>query len=128
MVSALVKLPFFVILMGMGALAMLVPSVHGAVTNDFVTMRVFFYGTILFGILTLLVGLATANNPSKSLARNQLLTLLFAFTLLPLMLAIPFAEAIGSTTYLHAWFEMVSSFTTTGATLYENHGRLTPSL
>ena len=121
-------LPFFVILMGIGAVAMLVPAAHAAALDDFHVMRVFFYGAILFGILTLLIGLATAGYDPPSVARSQLVTLFAAFTVLPLMLAVPFYEAVGNTTLLHAWFEMVSSFTTTGATLYDNAGRLTPSL
>ena len=122
------RLPFFVVLMGIGALAMIVPAAHAAVLQDFNTMRVFFYGFILFSILTLIIGLATAGYTPPNVARSQLVGLLSAFTVLPLMLAVPFYEAVGNTTFLDAWFEMVSSFTTTGATVYENAGRLTPSL
>jgi len=121
------RLPFFVVLMGFGSIAMIVPAAHGVIMEDFQTMRVFFYGFILFSILTLLIGLATAGYAPQSVARSQLVSLLAAFTLLPLMFAVPFYEAVGNTSYLNAWFEMVSSFTTTGATLYENAGRLTPS-
>ena len=121
------RLPFFVVLMGIGAFSMLVPAVHGAILEDFQTMRVFFYGFILFSILALLVGLATIGYTPPNVARSQLLSLLGAFTLLPLIFAVPFYEAVGTTTYLHAWFEMVSSFTTTGATLYDRPGQLTPS-
>ncbi|KJZ20129.1 TrkH family potassium uptake protein [Loktanella sp. S4079] len=124
----IVKLPFFVVLMGIGALAMLVPAVHGVILEDFTTMRVFFYGFLLFSMLTLVVGLATAGYAPTNVARSQLIGLLSAFTLLPLMFAVPFYEAIGNTTYINAWFEMVSSFTTTGATVYDTSGRLTPSL
>lgn len=124
----IVRLPFFVILMGLGAIAMLVPAAHGAIIEDFNTMRVFFYGFVLFFILTVIVGLATAGYAPKNVARSQLIGLLSAFTLLPLMFAVPFYEAVGNTTYVNAWFEMVSSFTTTGATVYDNAGRLTPSL
>lgn len=122
------RLPFFVVLMGIGAIAMIVPAAHGAVMHDFNTMRVFFYGFILFSILTLIVGLATAGYSPPNIARSQLVGLLSAFTVLPIMLAVPFYEAVGNTTFLNAWFEMVSSFTTTGASVYENAGRLTPSL
>lgn len=121
------SLPFFVQLMGIGTLAMLVPSVHALVVEDFVTMRVFFYGTILFGFLTLVLALATAGYQPANLARSQLMTLLAAFAGLPLMFALPFYEAVGDTTFLHAWFEMVSSFTTTGATIYDGIGDLTLS-
>ncbi|WP_089994554.1 TrkH family potassium uptake protein [Cognatiyoonia koreensis] len=122
------KLPLFVVLMAIASFSMLLPAVHGAMMEDFITMRVFFYGMILFGFLTLLVGLATAGYAPRSVARSQLLTLFAAFSILPLMFAVPFAEAVGNTTYLNAWFEMISSFTTTGATLYDTNGRLTPSL
>ena len=123
----IVRLPFFVILMGLGAASMIVPAVHGAVMEDFDTMRVFFYGFILFSIITLMIGLATAGYAPRSVARSQLVGLFAAFTALPIMFAIPFYEAVGNTTFLDAWFEMVSSFTTTGATVYDNAGRLTPS-
>jgi trk system potassium uptake protein TrkH len=124
----IVRLPFFVILMGLGAIAMIVPAVHAVVMEDFNTMRVFFYGFILFSVLTLIIGLATAGYEPRSVARSQLVGLLAAFSALPIMFAIPFYEAVGNTTFLNAWFEMVSSFTTTGATVYDTSGRLTPSL
>ena len=77
-------------------------------------------------ILTVIIGLATAGYAPRSVARSQLVALVSAFTALPLMFAIPFQEAVGNTSFLNAWFEMVSCFTTTGATVYENAGRLTP--
>ena len=123
----IVRLPFFVILMGLGAISMIVPAAHGAIMEDFSTMRIFFYGFILFSILTLMIGLATAGYSPRSVARSQLVGLLSAFSVLPIMFAIPFYTAVGSTTFLNAWFEMVSSFTTTGATVYDTAGRLTPS-
>jgi trk system potassium uptake protein TrkH len=122
------RIPLIVMLMGLGSLAMLLPAIQAAILDDHRTMRAFFYGMILFGMLTGLVGLATAGAVPKNVARSQLLTLLAAFSILPLMFAVPFAEAIENTTYLNAWFEMISSFTTTGATLYDTAGRLSPSL
>ena len=123
----IVRLPFFVVLMGLGALAMLVPAAHAAVMDDFNTMRVFFYGFLLSSLLTLTIGLATAGYEPDSVSRSQLVGLLSAFTLLPIMFAVPFYAAVGNTSGLNAWFEMVSSFTTTGATVYDTAGRLTPS-
>ena len=121
-------LPLFVILMGIGALAMLVPAGYGLALQDYMAMRVFFYGTVLFSMLTLVLALATANYDPPSVARSQLLTLFAAFAILPVMFAVPFYEASSETRFLNAWFEMVSSFTTTGATLYDNPGTLSPSL
>lgn len=128
MLHPLTRLPFFVLLMGIGAVFMLVPAAHAYGVADFRTARVFFYGTILSLFLTLLIGLATSGYAPRSIPRSQLTALLAAFSILPLMFAIPFYEAAGQTTVLNAWFEMISSFTTTGATLYDNVGRLNPSL
>lgn len=122
------RLPFFVVLMGIGALAMIVPAGHAAVLEDFNTMRVFFYGFILFFTLTVILALTTAGYKPPSVARSQLLGLVSAFAALPVMLALPFYEAVGDTSFLNAWFEMVSSLTTTGATLYDSPVRLAPSL
>lgn len=123
------SVPFIVVLMGLGALSMLVPSLHAIVIHDdFVTARIFLYGTILFGALTLALGLATQGYKPPDEARSQLLSLLAAYAGIPVMFAIPFQEAAGDITFFHAWFEMVSSFTTTGATLYGEVGSLNPSL
>ena len=78
------RLPFFVVLMGLGAIAMLLPAAHGAVVEDFTTMRVFFYGFILFSVLTLLIALTMSGYAPVNIARSQLTGLLAAFSVLPL--------------------------------------------
>ncbi|KAB2885606.1 MAG: TrkH family potassium uptake protein [Albidovulum sp.] len=112
-------LPLMVILMGIGALAMYLPAFHAFGARDYGVARVFFYSGTLFFLLTVLIGIATAANRAGHPARNQLLTLVAAFAALPLMLAVPLAEAVPGTSYYSAWWEMVSAMTTTGATLFE---------
>ena len=119
MLKYILSTPLLVILMGVGALAMYVPAIYAYVDNDHYTARVFLYGGTLFSILTGMIGLATAAGASTNLVRSHLLAMLGAFTLLPIMLAVPFYEALRSTSFSNAYFEMVSSFTTTGASLYE---------
>jgi len=121
------KLPLLVILMGIGAGAMYIPAIYAYVGDDLHVARVFLYGGTLFLILTGMIGIATVPGKSKNLVRSHLLALLGAYTILPVMLAIPFYEALRTTTFLNAYFEMVSSLTTTGATLFEP-GRLPDAL
>lgn len=123
----LFQLPFFVILTGVGALSMYIPAMHGYVGRDYFVSRIFFYSGSLFLLIAVLVGVATAANAPSRGPRNQLLTLLGAYTVLPILFAVPFWEAVRDTTFYNAWWEMVSSFTTTGASLYEP-SRLAPSL
>ena len=128
MADWITRVPFFVVLMGISSVAMIVPAGFGLYLEDFNAMRIFFYGFVLFSFLTVVVGLATHGRSSANPAISQLLTLVAAFTVLPVMLAMPLYETLGNTTLVRAWFEMVSSFTTTGATIYDNAGRLSPTL
>lgn len=107
---------------------MLLPAAHAAVFSDFTVARPFFYGAIMFLLLSALVGIATSNYRPKSVARSQLAALIGAYIWLPILFAVPFDQAVKDTTFANAWFEMVSSFTTTGATQYDAAGRLAPSL
>ena len=119
MLRRILDLPLFVILMGVGSLAMYVPAGHALARHEHRVAQAFFYSGTLFLILTVLIGIATAANRTGHVARNHLLTLVAAFVVLPVMLAIPVAEVVPDTSYFNAWWEMVASFTTTGATLFE---------
>ena len=126
--GVLLKLPLFVVLMAIGSAAMLIPAVHALWLDLHRTAQPFFYGAILFGILTALIGLATYDKPAVNVARSQLITLIAAFAGLPLMLAIPMREAIGNISLFEVYFEMVSSITTTGASIFDVPSRVVSSI
>ncbi|MBT8417889.1 MAG: TrkH family potassium uptake protein [Silicimonas sp.] len=119
MLARFADLPFVVVLIGIGALAMLVPAAHGLAVDDHATAQAFFYWGILFLALFGIVALATANYKIRRQGRSHLISMLMTFAVLPVMLAVPFAEAVPDTRFLNAYVEMVSSLTTTGLTLFE---------
>jgi trk system potassium uptake protein TrkH len=119
MLGRILRLPFMVILMGIGALSMSLPAAHAAATGDMHVMRSFLLSGTIFLILAAIIGIATANYRPQNQVRSHLLALVGTFTLLPLMLAVPIVEAVRDTTYFNAYFEMVSSLTTTGATVFD---------
>ncbi len=125
--TRLFALPMIVLLMGIGAAAMLVPAFVALNQGDNRIAHVFGLSAVLFLFLTAILGIALAGYRSRSLARSHLAALVAAYTVLPLMLAVPFQQGVQSTTFTNAWFEMVSSMTTTGATLFPTE-RLAPSL
>lgn len=128
MLRRILDLPLLVILMGMAALAMYLPAAHAASLGQHVVARPFFYaGTILF-MLVVMIAIATSNRPVRADGQGHLWAFLGAYLVLPPMLALPFSEVLRDTTFLNAWFEMLSAFTTTGATLYDTPGRLPDSL
>ena len=128
MMARILELPLIVILCLIAALAMLVPAVHAVSVGDYVTMRAFFYSAVILAILSAFVGIASQGLTVRRQARSHLITLLATYTLVPVLLAVPLREAIGNTTFLNAYFEMVSSLTTTGATVFDDPSRLRPSI
>ncbi|MEI4487244.1 potassium transporter TrkG [Frigidibacter sp. MR17.14] len=123
----ILDLPLLVILAGIGALSMLVPAFHAWAIRDWDTARAFLFPSLLFTVAISLIGIALAARPALNPARSHLLALCGTYLLLPLMLAVPFNEAVHDTGYFSAWWEMVSSLTTTGATLFDP-ARLPPSV
>lgn len=123
-VQPLDRVPLFVLLSALGAGAMLVPALYAGVTGDLPTARPFLYGGILFLALTGLVGLAARGSPRGNPARELLLSLVGAYLALPVMLALPMMESVPGMSFRNAYFEMVSSITTTGASVFELPSRI----
>ena len=123
----ILQLPLIVLLVGVSALAMLVPAMHGLAIRDLPVARAFFYSALLFLILFGMIGIATANYSIRRQGRSHLISLLAFFSALPIILAVPFAESVPDTTFFNAYVEMVSSLTTTGLTLFDPD-RLPPSV
>lgn len=121
------SLPFTVVMIAIGAFAMFLPAIHAAIRGNWAIGRAFLYSGLLFLILFALLAVVTRARPVRRPGRSQLLTLVAAYALLPAMLAVPFYEGLGTTRFMSAWFEMVSSLTTTGATMYDPQ-RLAPAL
>lgn len=112
--------PLIVLLMGLSALAMLIPAMYALKNADHSVARAFFYAFILGLAGAVVLALAITGRAARDDSYlGNLASLFLAYTVLPVFLALPFHEAVGNTTYVNAYIEMVSSLTTTGATLYE---------
>lgn len=133
---ALRDLPLLVVVIAATGLAMFVPMAFGLATGDRVLAAAFGQSGAVVVLLAVLLGMATAQYRPKNLVRAQFLSLLGAFAVVPLLAALPMAgplstpllgdevvarSHLGTTgwQFYDAWFEMVSSFTTTGATLID---------
>jgi trk system potassium uptake protein len=117
-------LPLFVLLMAACALAMWLPAIYAVVTDDNETARAFFYSGVIWLLLTGLIAIVTSNYATTVAPRSNLLALVAAYAMLPVMATLPVLQAVPDTHLGNAWFEMVSCFTTTGATVYDVPGRL----
>ncbi|MDO9638638.1 MAG: potassium transporter TrkG [Pseudotabrizicola sp.] len=124
----LLAAPLLVTLSALSGVAMFLPAVHATLTGMHRVAQSFFYSGMLVLIVTAMVWLATSSWQPRNLARSQLASLVGAYALMPLIFAVPVTQALPDTSFLNAWFEMVSCFTTTGASVYDTPGRLAPSL
>lgn len=127
--ARLLSLPLILLLTLVFSVAMVVPAVHALTQGDHSVARAFFYSGVLGLALVVVIGLSIAGRVGRDRTDLENLASLFlAYTVLPLFLAVPFYEGLATTSYLNAYVEMVSSMTTTGATLFNDPGRLTGSL
>jgi trk system potassium uptake protein TrkH len=114
-----IAMPLFLQFCAIAGLAMIVPAGHALWFERFHEARSFFYSGLLTLIITVFIAIALSARRSNRTALRQLLALTAAFGALPLILAVPFYEALRTTTFLNAYVEMVSAFTTTGAPQFE---------
>lgn len=121
-------LPLFLLLFGVASASMIVPAIYGIAVRDHDGSRAFFYSGLLGMIAFTLIGIAHAGRKPRHGALGPLMSLFAAFVFLPVLLALPFVESLPSTRFLHAYFEMVSAITTTGATMFRDPERLTDTL
>lgn len=128
MLPLLMRLPLIVTLSGGVALAMFLPAAHATILGHHHIAQSFFYSGTVVLVLMVMLGIALSNRKAPNAPRLQLAALVGIYLGLPLVMAIPLQQALPKTGFLNAWFEMVSCFTTTGATLFDDPKRLAPSL
>lgn len=124
----ILRLPLFLFLFGASALSMLLPSIYGLVVRDLEASRAFLYAGLL-GIVTVSIfAVVHLGRKPRDSALGPLLSLFSAFVILPAYFAVPFVETLTTTRFLNAYVEMISSLTTTGATLFQDPQRLSETL
>ena len=122
LLARLRHVPLLVVLLGATGLAMLIPSAHAFLGGQAAVGRAFLHSGLILALLAGFLALATSRpaqgTGSKTAARGLFPLLGAIYLVLPAAMAVPLAEVL-SLPFLDAWFEMVASFTTTGATLLD---------
>ncbi len=122
------RLPLSLLIWGIFSAAMFVPASYAVVRNNHPASQSFFYAGLLGLICVILIALSLGGRRPRYGTLGHLVSLFFAFALLPVFLAIPMHDAMQNTSFLNAYFDMVSAITTTGADLFPDPGRLSPPL
>lgn len=122
------RLTPFLLIWAVFSVAMYAPSAYALVLDDYRSSRSFLYAGTMGLVLVGMILLARGTRPPRGGALAPLAALFATFSVLPLFLAIPFHDALRSTTLFNAWFDMVNAITTTGADIWADPGRLPPAL
>ena len=101
-------------------LLMAVPIAHAVWLEDWKVARTFLYTALFFGLLGVIVALATSTKRRRHREVSLLLNLFAAYLVVPAILAVPVEHLVPAITYAQAYFEMLSSLTTTGATVFSD--------
>ena len=87
--------------------------------NLYLNLNTYYFSFILSAVIGLIFYRAKTTE-KKSTIYQKILTVLLGYILMPLILSIPFYLSIYNLTFLNAFFEAVSGFTSTGFTIFEN--------
>jgi trk system potassium uptake protein TrkH len=123
-IERMFQLPLFMLVFGMASVSMLIPAIYAGVVRELETGRAFLYSGMLGIIVFVLIAIAHNGRAPGHGALGPLMSLFSTFVFLPLILAVPFYEGLQTTSFFNAYIEMVSSITTTGATLFDDPSRL----
>jgi len=93
----------------------------------YLNLNTYFY-TFLISIFLAIIFYFIKSNDKKTTIYEKILTILFGYFLLPLIISIPFYLSIYNLTFVNSYFEAISGFTTTGFTIFDNIKHIDQSL
>ena len=87
--------------------------------NLYLNLNTYYVSLIISGLIGILFYYFKSSSKKPSIF-EKILTVLLGYTLIPLVLCIPFYLSIYNLTFLNALFETVSGFTSTGFSIFDN--------
>ena len=96
--------------------------------NLYLNLNTYIYTFFVSIFLMVLFYYIKNNNGKKTTIYEKIVTILFGYFLLPLIISIPFYFSIYNLTFVNSYFEAISGFTSTGFTIFENIKHIDQSL
>jgi len=96
--------------------------------NLYLNLNTYIYTFIVSIFLAILFYYIKNNDEKKITIYEKILTILLGYFLLPLVISIPFYFSIYNLTFVNAFFESISGFTSTGFTIFDNINHIDQSL
>jgi trk system potassium uptake protein TrkH len=123
-----IKLIYLSVFCGIISILSFFNIVYSYYLNLYLNLDTYIYTFLISIILTLIFYKSKNNDEKKTTVYEKILTILFGYFLLPLVIAIPFYFSIHNLTFVNSYFEAISGFTSTGFTVFDNINHIDQSL
>ena len=123
-----IKLIYLSIFCGIISFLSFFNIVYSYYLNLYLNLNTYIYTFLSSIIFTLIFYLSKKNDEKKTTIYEKILTILFGYFFLPIIISIPFYFSIYNLTFINSYFEAVSGFTSTGFTIFDNINHIDQSL
>ena len=115
-----IKLIYLSVFCGLIAILSFFNIIYSYYLNLYLNLNTYVYTFIISGFLAIIFSLIDKNNENKITIYSKIITIIFGYFLLPLIISIPFYFSNYNLTFIDAYFESISGFTSTGFTIFDN--------
>ena len=114
------KLSYLSVFCGLISILSFFNIIYSYYLNLYLNLNTYIYTFFISLILSVLFYYSKSKNEKKTNIYEKIVTILFGYFLLPLIISIPFYFSIYNLTFINSFFEAISGFTSTGFTIFEN--------
>jgi len=122
------KLIYLSVFFGILSILAFFNIVYSYYLNLYLNLNTYIYTFLISIFLAILFYYLKNNDEKKITIYEKILTILLGYFLLPLVISIPFYFSIYNLTFVNAFFESISGFTSTGFTIFDNINHIDQSL
>ena len=122
-----IRLKYLSIFLALISLLSFLNILYSYYFNLYLNLNTYFY-TLLISSFSSLIFFKFQSNRKRPTLFEKILTILFGYIFIPLILSIPFYFSIYNLTFLNSLFESVSGFTSTGFSIFDNIKQIDQSL
>ena len=115
-----IKLIYLSVFCGLIAILSFFNIIYSYYLNLYLNLHTYVYTFIISGFLAIIFSLIDKNNENKITIYSKIITIIFGYFLLPLIISIPFYFSNYNLTFIDSYFESISGFTSTGFTIFDN--------
>jgi trk system potassium uptake protein len=122
------KLIYLSIFCGLISILSFLNIIYSYYLNLYLNLNTYIWTFFISLLFAFIFFYSKTNNEKKISIYEKIITIIFGYFFLPLIISIPFYFSIYNLTFINSYFESISGFTSTGFTIFENIKHIDQSL